>query len=130
MIMKPLYTLNGTVQHGQKRGKQLGFPTVNFQIEQHITEGVYLSRTLYNGSWYNSLTFIGAAKTFNATEYLVETYILDFDKDIYDEPVVVTILKKLRGNIKFPVVDELVKQMKKDEEEAREFFKGNPSSRT
>jgi riboflavin kinase/FMN adenylyltransferase len=123
--MHPLYTLNGTVQHGKKRGKPLGFPTINFPTEQQIAEGVYISRTLFHNTWYNSLTFIGVAKTFDATEYLAETYILDFNKDIYGEPVVVTILKKLRGNIKFPEVSELVGQMKKDEQDTREFFKQN-----
>lgn len=120
--MKPLYTLTGTVQHGNKRGKPLGFPTVNFQTEHNIAEGVYFSKTLFHNAWYNSLTFIGTAKTFDEKDYLAETYILDFEKDIYGESVSVQILKKLRGNIKFPSVPELVVQMKKDEVEARAFF--------
>lgn len=120
--MKPLYTLNGVVQHGKKRGKPLGYPTINFQTEHRIDDGVYLSRTLYRGNWFNSLTFIGVAKTFNATDYLAETYILDFDEDIYSEPVTVNLIKKLRGNIMFPSVPELVNQMKQDEIEAREYF--------
>lgn len=128
--MEPLYTLHGTVQHGQKRGKALGFPTVNFQTEKFIPEGIYLSRTLYNETWYNSLTFIGKAKTFDAKEYLAETYILDFDKDIYGEPVKVKILKKLRGNSKFPSVPKLVEQMKKDESDARKFFSDSSLSET
>lgn len=123
--MNPIHTLNGVVQHGNKRGKPLGFPTINFQTEQNITEGVYFSRTLFQNTWYNSLTFIGVAKTFDEKEYLAETYILDFEKDIYGETVTVQILKKLRGNIKFPSVLELIEQMKKDEEDAREFFLNN-----
>lgn len=123
--MKPLYTLNGIVEHGQKRGKELGFPTINFRTEHLMPEGVYYSRTLYRNEWFNSLTFMGAAKTFDAKDYLAETYILDFKKDIYGESVVVTILKKLRGNVKFPSVPELIEQMKKDEQAAREFFLTN-----
>jgi riboflavin kinase/FMN adenylyltransferase len=123
--MKPIHTLNGTVQDGNKRGKELGFPTINFPTEQFIDEGVYLSRTLFQNTWFNSLTFIGAAKTFDEKDYLAETYILDFNKDIYGETVTVTILKKLRGNTKFPSVIELIDQMKQDEKDAREFFSQN-----
>ncbi len=120
--MKPLYTLNGIVQHGNKRGKEMGFPTINLQTELNSTDGLYLSQTLVQNTWYNSLTFIGVAKTFNAKDYLAETFILDFNKDIYGESVTVTILKKLRGNVKFASVPELVEQMKLDEKAAREFF--------
>jgi len=120
--MKALYTLNGVVKDGKKRGKPLGFPTINFQTEHRIGEGVYFSQTHYRNAWYNSLTFIGPAKTFNATDYLAETYILDFEKDIYGENVTVILLKKLRGNIQFPSVPELVEQMKQDEKEARAYF--------
>ena len=120
--MKPLYTLNGIVQHGNKRGKEMGFPTINLQTELNSTDGLYLSQTLVQNTWYNSLTFIGVAKTFNAKDYLAETFILDFNKDIYGESVTVTILKKLRGNVKFASVPELVEQMKLDEKAARKFF--------
>ncbi len=120
--MKPLYTLNGIVQHGNKRGKEMGFPTINLQTELNSTDGLYLSQTLVQNTWYNSLTFIGVAQTFNAKDYLAETFILDFNKDIYGESVTVTILKKLRGNVKFASVPELVEQMKLDEKAARKFF--------
>jgi riboflavin kinase/FMN adenylyltransferase len=120
--MKPIHTLNGIVQHGNKRGKPLGYPTINLQTEQLISEGVYVSRTLFQNSWYDSLTFMGVAKTFDEKDYLAETYILDFDKDIYGENVTVTILKKLRGNITFPSAAELVEQMKQDEKDARAYF--------
>lgn len=120
--MKPIYTLTGIVEHGNKRGKPLGFPTLNIKTEQTIVEGIYFSRTLIQNAWYNSLTFIGVAKTFGAINFLSETYILDFDKDLYGENVTVTILKKLRGNITFQTVPELVDQMKQDEKDAREYF--------
>jgi riboflavin kinase/FMN adenylyltransferase len=123
--MKPTYTLHGVVQHGNSRGKELGFPTLNFPTEHEIDEGVYLSKTLVQNIWYNSLTFIGTAKTFDEQAYLAETYILDFNRDIYGETVTVTLLKKLRGNIKFPSVHELVEQMKTDEKDARKFFLSN-----
>lgn len=123
--MKPIAIITGTVQDGNKRGKALGFPTVNLRTELKLAEGVYFSKTLHHNTWHNSLTFIGAAKTFDETDYLTETYILDFNKGLYGDSISVQILKKLRGNIKFPSVRELVEQMKKDEEEARKFFSQN-----
>jgi riboflavin kinase/FMN adenylyltransferase len=123
--METLYTLTGTVKHGQKRGKQLGFPTINFDstdVIQSVEEGLYLSQTVIGDQTYNSLTFIGQAKTFDQKEYLAETYILDFSEDVYDSELTVHILKKLRDNKKFASSEELVTQMKKDEEDARKIF--------
>jgi riboflavin kinase/FMN adenylyltransferase len=123
--MKTLYTLTGTVRHGQKRGKKLGFPTINFdssEVIQSVEEGLYLSRTSIDNKTYNSLTFIGQAKTFDQKEYLAETYILDFSEDIYDAELTVHIIKKIRDNKKFATPKALVEQMKKDEKDARAFF--------
>jgi riboflavin kinase/FMN adenylyltransferase len=123
--MRTLYTLSGKVKHGHKRGKQLGFPTINFAASDAIkliNEGLYLSQTKIQNKIYNSLTFIGQAKTFNQTDYLAETYILDFSENVYNTEITVQILKKLRDNKKFDTPEELVEQMKKDEEDARSFF--------
>ena len=122
---KTLYTLTGTVRHGHKRGKKLGFPTINFdstEIVKSVEEGLYLSQTLVDNKTHNSLTFIGQAKTFDQKEYLAETYILDFSEELYDTEITVHIIKKLRDNKKFNTSEELVEQMKKDEEDARAIF--------
>jgi riboflavin kinase/FMN adenylyltransferase len=126
--MKALYTLNGRVQHGEKRGKNLGFPTINFNTNKEIAEiedGVYISQTLIDTISYNSLTFIGQAKTFDQEEYKAETYILDFNKDVYDKEVTVMLIKKLRGNMKFSSAENLIKQMHQDKKEAETFFLSN-----
>ena len=69
------------------------------------------------------MTFIGAAQTFNETTYQAETYVLDFDQDVYGESVTVSLLKKMRDNQKFDSEEALIKQMEDDEREARAFFK-------
>ena len=96
---------------------------MNFPINQTIPEGIYISLVEIRKKRYNGLTFIGAAKTFNETNYKAEVYVLDFNQDVYGEIVKVTLLKKLRDNQKFATELELVAQMEKDKEQAEEYFK-------
>ncbi|MBI2019331.1 riboflavin kinase [Candidatus Daviesbacteria bacterium] len=112
----------GKVRSHNKRGKTLGFPTANVNLYKKIPEGVYISKTKISEKLYPSLTFIGTAKTFGEKRYHAETYILDFDKNIYDKWISVKLLKKIRSNQKFNSVNDLIKQMKKDEVNARKFF--------
>ena len=119
----PLFTLQTKVQKGHSRGKKLGFPTINSPIERSFPDGIYFSYATVAGKRYNALTFIGEAKTFNETEYLSETYLLDFAQDIYGQDVTVEVLKKLRDNQKFASEEELIKQMEDDRKQAEAFFK-------
>lgn len=100
----------------------MGFPTANVSLHKDIAEGIYISKTRVKNKTHNSISFIGTVKTFNETKFHAETYLLDFNKNIYGQWITVELLKKLRENKKFKNADELVKQMKKDEEEARNYF--------
>lgn len=120
--VKSLYLVWGKVRKGSKRGRDLGFPTVNAALHKNIPEGVYISKVKVENSSYPSLTFIGAAKTFGEKTKKVESYILDFKKEIYGKWISVNLFKKIRGNIKFNSEKELIEQMKKDLETAREFY--------
>lgn len=113
----------GKVRRHNQRGKKLGFPTANINLTKKIPEGIYISKTKFRNRVYPSLTFIGKAKTFNEKRFHAETYILDFKQNIYGKWISIELLKKIRNNKKFKTVDELVKQMKKDEEIARKYFK-------
>ena len=106
----------------QKRGKTLGFPTANVNLKKNIPEGIYISRTKLGKSFFNSITFVGSAKTFDEKKFHAETYILDFDKNIYGEWISVKLLKKIRDNKIFSSALELITQMKKDEKETRKYF--------
>ncbi len=112
----------GKVRKNKQRGKGLGFPTANVNLHLQIPEGIYVSLTKIQGQTYQSVTFIGSAKTFNETKYLSETYLLDFDQNIYNQWISISLLKKIRANQKFNSAKELVAQMKKDEQEARVYF--------
>ena len=112
----------GKVIEGKKRGKKLGFPTANVTIPKGIPEGIYLSLTFLESKEYPSLTFIGSAKTFAETDFQAETYILNFDKDIYGEAIAVKLVRKIRDNKKFDSAEALVKQMQHDTMTAEKFF--------
>jgi riboflavin kinase/FMN adenylyltransferase len=115
--------ITGTVKPNKGRGRTLGYPTANLDFIPDIEEGIYVSKTHYNNLELPSLMFIGAAVTFGDTEKMCEVYILDYNKELYGKKIEVTILQKLRDNIKFNSSEELVKQMNEDERMAREFFK-------
>jgi riboflavin kinase/FMN adenylyltransferase len=115
-------TLRGIVRHGDKRGKKLGYPTANVWMHQDTRDGVYVSLIRVRDVWYPSMTFIGAAKTFGKKQRLLETHIFDFDMQIYGEWVSVQLHKYVRGNKKFDSVTELLRAMKKDEQQARAYF--------
>ena len=117
-----MYKFWGKVRTHNKRGKKLGFPTANVNLFKDIPDGIYISKTKIGSVAYSSLTFIGEAKTFNEKKFHAETYILDFKKNIYNQWITVILLKKIRENIKFKSTQDLIKQMKKDEQDARKYF--------
>jgi riboflavin kinase/FMN adenylyltransferase len=112
----------GIVRHGKKRGKALGYPTANVNLSKKIPEGIYVSQTKFEGKVYQSATFIGVATTFNERAFLSETFILDFDREIYGEWISVTLLKKIRDNQKFESVEKLIDQISKDVDEIKKYF--------
>ena len=117
-----LFTFGGFVKKDKGRGKKLGFPTANIAIPSDLPEGIFVCYTNHNKKKYPSLVFIGAPLTFKEIDKKAEVYILDYSKEIYDEFLEVEVLKKLRDNVKFDSKEALVEQMKKDENEARNFF--------
>lgn len=118
-----MYVFWGKVRRHNQRGKKLGFPTANINLAKNIPEGIYVSYTKIGNSVYPGLTFIGQARTFNEKSFQAETYILDFKQDIYGKWLSVKLLKRIRGNRKFNSAQDLIAQMKKDEKEAREYFR-------
>lgn len=114
--------IKGKVIRGKQRGRNLGYPTANIKVSG-VSEGIYISVTTINGLEYKSVTFIGSAKTFGEKDVFAETYILDFNKDIYDQEIEVKLIKKIRNNKKFDTIDNLVLQITKDVEQTHKYFK-------
>jgi len=123
---KPCIT--GLVVKGMGRGKKLGFPTANIDVsDKYVTpqDGVYLGqvRISDNKSFLPCLVNVGDNPTFDEHKKWIEVFIMDFNKNIYGVKIKVCFLKKLRNEIRFGSSRELVKQMQKDLEAGRSFFK-------
>ena len=111
------YSLQGCVITGIKRGRLLGFPTANLTIDQDIcipANGIYATVATVKGSRYPAATSVGTNPTFDGKEQTIETYILDFDKDIYGEKISIEFFDRLRDELSFENVDDLLGQMKAD----------------
>ena len=120
--MQYLFVFFGKVIRGKARGKDLGFPTANIPLHKDIPEGIYLSHILLEKQLYPALTFIGSAKTYGETDKKAEVYFLNLNEDLYGKRITIRLIKKIRGNIKFKSEKELVAQMKKDKQNALEYF--------
>ena len=120
------YSITGEVLDGRRIGRGIGFPTANLQPEEYLImpqRGVYITKTLYNGDFYCSLTNIGLNPTFgDVARITAETHILNFEKDIYKSSIEVFFMAKLRSERKFKNGDELVEQIKRDIQAAKEYF--------
>jgi riboflavin kinase / FMN adenylyltransferase len=119
------FTITGEVVHGDKRGRELGFPTANLiPAEGYVTpgHGVYACRaTTADGRTYPAATNVGVRPMFvTGRGELIEAYLLDFDADIYGTDLRIAFLKRLRGEKRFDSVEALVEQMGRDVDEARE----------
>jgi riboflavin kinase/FMN adenylyltransferase len=118
------FTLGGEVTHGDRRGRELGYPTANIVPDPaYVTpgHGVYAARaTTADGETYAAAVSIGVRPTFvTGRGELVEAYLLDFDGDLYGSRLELAFLKRLRGEKRFESVGALVDQMALDVEAAR-----------
>lgn len=120
------FTMIERVQHGDKRGRQLGFPTANLAIGAHRAvppKGVYAAKAIYEGKEYASLVNIGNNPTFQGERAVrIEVNIQDFNKNIYDQLLTVQFFKQLRPEKKFSSVEQLVKQMHRDKDKAKAIW--------
>ena len=120
------YFINGVVEHGDKRGHDLGFPTMNIEpdtVKILPPNGVYITETrLQDGSRYPSITNIGNNITFGYVATRVETHIYGFSGSIYSEEVKVVFKEWVRGEVKFSGVEELVRQIELDLGRMKEYF--------
>jgi riboflavin kinase/FMN adenylyltransferase len=124
MLGRP-YGVEGRVVRGASRGAGLGFPTANLHPQNRVIPrtGVYVTATLLEGLWRRSVTNVGVRPTFERdAEPSVETYVLDWQGDLYGDVVRVRFLSRLRAEKKFDSVEELKRQIDMDVSRAREFF--------
>jgi riboflavin kinase/FMN adenylyltransferase len=121
------FQLRGTVAHGDKRGRTLGFPTANLVPDPALIypgHGVYACRAAVEldgaWQWWPAATNVGVRPTFvTGRGLLVEAFLLGFDGDLYGRELRLVFLSRLRGELRFDSVEELVEQMERDVEDTR-----------
>jgi len=124
MLGRP-YGVEGRVVHGAERGRLLGFPTANLRPANRVIPrvGVYVTATLIEGAWRRSVTNVGTRPTFeNETEPSIETFVMDWDGDLYGDVVRTRFLQRLRDERRFASVEELKRQIGADTARARKYF--------
>lgn len=121
------YSFEGKVEEGNRLGRRMGMPTLNLYPDSEKLLppwGVYYSNVRFEGGTYPGITNIGRKPTVNESDVVsVETYLYDFDRDMYGKEIVTELLQFKRPEQKFENVSELKKQMEKDISEGRQFHK-------
>ncbi|WP_227395498.1 bifunctional riboflavin kinase/FAD synthetase [Jeotgalibacillus aurantiacus] len=123
------YITEGSVIHGEKRGRKIGFPTANISYDpvgMIPSPGVYAVQLHVLGRWHDGVCNIGYKPTFNdpgSSALSVEVHLFDFSESIYGEEVKVKWVKRIRSEKKFDGIDSLVRQISLDKDSAIELFR-------
>jgi len=124
------WSVTGTVEHGEKRGRTIGFPTANLHLGDliHPRHGVYAVRARIVGegeaAWRDGVANFGRTPTTGLRDPLLETMIFDFDGDLYGKTLEVALVAFLRPEAHFPSLDAMVSQMKEDVVRAKNALSG------
>lgn len=124
MLGRP-YGIEGQIVRGDRRGRTIGFPTANLKPKNRVIPkfGVYATANLIDGAWRRSITNVGVRPTFAGDkEPSIESYIFDFDGDLYGDVLRVRFLHRIRDERKFNGIEELKAQIEKDSETALRYF--------
>ena len=125
LLTRP-FAIRGVVQHGDKRGREIGYPTANLPVEHYLRPkyGVYAvtGRILSTGQELKGAANIGVRPQFDPPKELLEPYFFDFSGDLYGQEIEVAFHHFLRGEAKFDSLEGLIAQMEKDCDEARRLL--------
>lgn len=120
------YFIDGFVKHGRKKGRTIGFPTMNLNYPINkilLSDGIYIGITTIDNKNYISTINVGHNPTINTvTQTSVESFVHDFDDNTYDKSVRFSFIKKIRDELKFNSVEELINQMHNDIQVSEEYF--------
>ncbi len=124
-MIKP-YILTGEIEHGKGLGRTVGMPTANLKIDANCIlpeHGVYATRMVVDGKAYHSVTNIGTRPSVDGeSRVTIETFVIDFEGDIYGENVRLEVYQYLRPIQKFQGIEEVWEQVKKDVENAKKYL--------
>jgi riboflavin kinase/FMN adenylyltransferase len=120
------YSLRGTVEKGNQLGRKLGFPTANISISDPFklipADGIYAVKAIAGGQNLQGALSIGFRPTVNGTHRTVEVFLLDFNQDIYNEPIQVEFVEWIREEKKYETLDLLINEMHHDVKLTREVL--------
>ncbi|WP_421762753.1 bifunctional riboflavin kinase/FAD synthetase [Ekhidna sp.] len=112
------YSVKGRVVDGAKKGRSIGFPTANIEVEESYkllpADGAYAIRAVIKGNIYDGMLNIGFKPTVNGSSRTIEAHLFNFDQDIYNEDIVVQFVKALRKEMKFESLEKLKEQLELD----------------
>ncbi len=124
MLSRP-YAIEGVVQRGDARGRELGYPTANLQLGDYLRPkyGIYAVRvTLDDGSEHPGVASLGVRPTFEPPQELLEAHLFEFDGDLYGRTIEVALHAYIREEIRFDDVETLIAHMREDEAKARQLL--------
>jgi riboflavin kinase / FMN adenylyltransferase len=124
MLGRP-YGVEGKIIHGAQRGRTIGFPTANLRPHNRVIPkfGVYATANLIDDQWRRGITNVGVRPTFEREAApSIETYVFDFDGDLYGDVLRVRFLHRIRDERKFGGIEELKAQIQRDTRRALNYF--------
>jgi riboflavin kinase/FMN adenylyltransferase len=132
-LMGHSWSIEGSVNHGDKRGRTIGFPTANMELGDYLQPafGVYAVRTEIlsgplQGQIHDGVANLGLRPTVGGTAPRLETHLFDFDADLYDHELGVALLDFIRPEQKFDGLDALKAQIARDSQAARDALAAQP----
>jgi len=121
------YPLTGTVVQGKQLGRTINFPTANLDIAENFKlipeNGVYIVSSIINSITVFGMMNIGFNPTIGGEKHTIEIHYFDFDQDLYDQKITVSLLNRIRDEIKFESLEDLKQQLKKDKITALSYIK-------
>lgn len=131
ILGKP-FSVSGKVIHGDARGRDLGFPTANIYLHRRVLplSGIFAVK-IYG---IHEQPLLGAANvgtrpTFDGQQVQLEVYIFDFNQDVYDKHLTVEFWHKIRDEVKYDAVEDLIQQMHQDVAQIKQYFRGDDDTR-
>lgn len=120
------YSFEGVVVHGDERGRTIGFPTANIQLNHRDKlipkEGTYVIEAKLNGNTYRGMMNIGNRPTFNGQNQRIEVHLFSFYQQIYGQNMRIFLIERIRDEKKFKSSNELIKQLKLDRKKSIEIL--------
>jgi riboflavin kinase/FMN adenylyltransferase len=125
------YSVSGTVVHGEKRGRELGFPTINLSVPlQRLLprDGIYAMTVRVRDEEVVAAASLGVRPTFGGGDRTLEAYLLDWEGDVYGDTIEAAFVKRLRDELRFASAQELTEQIARDVEATRAALRDRPHS--